>query len=109
MAPIQSAAPYVGLGVAYIAGSMYYEGPDYLFGTPYDINPKWTSSEIHIVGTGGFNWFPSKWIGVGGEVEIGYIRFSIDEELPEAPKVEYSGNTFGFLGATMFVSIGMGK
>jgi len=107
--PIQSAGPYVGLGFVYNTGTVEYEGPDFIWGTPYDIAPKWKSSEIHIRGTGGFNWFPHRWIGVGGEVEVGYIRFSIDEELPETPKIEYTGNTFGFLGATMFISLGIGQ
>jgi hypothetical protein len=109
LTPIQSAAPYVGLGVLYNAGSLKYDGPGMFFGYEGDIAPTWKSSEFHISGIGGFNWFFSKWIGLGGEVEVGYIRFSIDEELPETPKTEYSGNTFGFLGANMFLSIGFGK
>ena len=109
LTPIQSAAPYLGLGIVYNAGTMKYEGPDMWFSSMETIEPKWTSSELHITGTGGFNWFASEWIGVGGEVEVGYIRFKIEEEFPAAAKMEYTGNTFGFLGATMFISIGFGQ
>lgn len=109
LVPIESAAPYVGLGFVYNSGAMKYEGPGIFLGTEGDVAPEWKSSEIHIVGIGGFNWFPSTWIGIGGEVEVGYIKFSIEEELPGIPKIEYKGNTFGFLGATMFVSLGFGR
>ena len=59
----------------------------------------------------------SKWIGVGGEVEVGYIRFTIEQDIKyldgdevyEDPKVEYKGNTFGFIGASMFISIALGQ
>jgi hypothetical protein len=108
--PFQSAAPYVGFGFVYNSGSLKYEGPGLYLMQEGDLNMEWKSSEIRITGTGGFNWFPSTWVGVGAEVEVGYIRFSVEEKMsPEAPMVEYKGNTFGFIGATMFLSVGFGK
>jgi len=36
-----------------------------------------------------------------------YIAYSVDEVYEGLPAIEYSGSTFGFYGATVFLSIGL--
>lgn len=96
--------PYLGIGGGFNYGKIDIDAP--LGGSMENIEASWTSSEIHVFGVGGFQFFATKRVGLGGDVSFGYIRFSIDEEYPEPPTLTYSGNTFGFIGGTLYVTMG---
>lgn len=105
LTPLNRVSPYIGLGGGFNYGKIDLDGP--LPDSEGNVEASWKSTEIHAFCVGGFQFFATERVGLGGEVSFGYIRFSIDEEFPEMPLLAYSGNTFGFLGGSLFVSIGL--
>lgn len=104
LTPLHRVSPYLGIGGGYNYGKIDLNGP--LGESEEYIEASWKSTEIHAFAVGGFQFFATKRVGLGGEITLGYIRFSIDEEFPEMPLLTYKGNTFGFIGGTLYVAMG---
>jgi hypothetical protein len=105
LTPLHRISPYLGVGGGFNYGKIDLDGP--LPDAEGNVEASWKSTEIHAFCVGGFQFFATERVGLGCEVSFGYIRFSIDEEFPEMPILAYSGNTFGFIGGSLFVSIGL--
>ena len=104
LTPLHRISPYVGIGGGFNYGKIDLCDP--LGESAESIEASWKSTEIHAFAVGGFQFFATKRVGLGGDVSFGYIRFSIEEEFPEMPMITYKGNTFGFIGGTLYVALG---
>lgn len=106
-APVMSVSPYIGFGFGYQYGKVKYDGVDVIFWESSDLTVEMKANEYHVPIPMGFNWQASDRFSFGGEVTLDYIYYSIDNTIDDVPKIEYSGSTFGFYGATAYLSLNM--
>jgi len=102
MATIASVAPYMGIGVGYY----YNKWEEPWYGTFADTEKEeTTANDLMIALVGGFQWYFTEAISLGGEYRLAYMYSTGETKMGGEKVSDNSSSAFGFNAASVFFGV----
>jgi outer membrane protein W len=102
MAPIASVAPYMGIGAGYFYNK--WEEP-YTGSLADEEKVETTANDLMVALVGGFQWYFTDAISLGGEYRLAYTYSSGETKVAGDKVSENTSSMFGFDAASVFFSV----